>query len=71
MEIEWEDPNVGFLPFPDTVLSIGVGPDVTPWDGLSVSAPRLRVKSTRGLPGGIWLMNEWVQKRAVETQGGG
>lgn len=58
MELELEDPKAGFLPFPDMVPSIGAGPDVIPWDGLSVGAPRLRVKSTRGLPGGIWLMND-------------
>lgn len=71
MEIEWEDPKDGFLPFQNMAPSIGVGPDVTPWDGLSVGAPRLRAKSIRGLPGVIWLMNEWAQKRAVETRGGG
>lgn len=57
MELELEDPKAGLLCFPDMIPSIGVVPDVTPCDGLSVGAPRLRVKRTRGLHGGIWLMN--------------
>lgn len=43
------------LPFPGTTPSIGVESDVTPWDDLSVDAPRHRVKRTGH--SGIWLMN--------------
>lgn len=44
MKLEWEDPKAGFLPFPDMVPSIGVGPDVTPWGGLSVGAQGQKYK---------------------------